>query len=481
MNNLSLQQLLKILAAHYKVALLVFVITVAVIIGITFVLPAQYTATATVLVDSRSPDPIATVMMQSGMVPQLSLASQMDIIKSDRVARRVVSMLKLDQNEDVIRKWKEETNGRGKLEVWLAALFLKKLTVKQVARESTIITITFEATDPAFAEAVANAFAQTYINVNIELKVEPAKQYLTWFSQQSKLLRENLEKAQENLSRFQQDKGIVTSDESRDNEMAKLGALSTLQTTAQGQTADALTKQKAGDVADTLPEVAQHPVITHLKSDITTKESKLKETAVNLGKNHPQYQRMVAELAVIKEQLEIEVRHIAKGFTTSHNVSKDKQAEMRNAISEQSKKLLQMRIDRDNLAVLQRDVDAAKKAFENVTNRQNQISLDSQSTLTNVVILTPAVAPFEPSFPKITVFVLGAIGAGIMLGIAAACLPELLNRRIRSAEDFSEIPEMQVLGSIDRPQATRRPRFALGNITKPWRHKHGRAGKIASG
>jgi succinoglycan biosynthesis transport protein ExoP len=462
--NMNLQQILLILAARWKVVLLVLIGTVAVTLGITSLLPKQYTATATVIVDSRSPDPIATVLMQSGMVPQLTMATQVDIIKSDRVARRAVKMLKLDENDAVKQEWIEATGGQGRLDVWLAALFLKKLTAKQPARDSSLISITFEAADPGVAEAVANAFAQAYIDVNVELKVEPAKQYMGWFALQSQLLRETLEKAQAKLSKFQQEKGIVASDEARDNETVKLGALSAQLTTAQGQTADATGRQNSGDAADTLPEIAQHPVITALKADITRQEAKLQESSVNLGKNHPQYRRIEAELAVLKDKLRFETQHLARGFSTSRGVSSDKQAELKAAIKAQRTKLLQIKIDRDELAVLQRDVDAAKKAFEAVANRLNQASLDSQATQTNVAVLTPAVAPIRPSSPKITMFALLGIAAGAMLGIAAACLPEMLNPRIRSTEALAGMPQLPVLGVIERPRAR-------GRRLIPWQRR----------
>ena len=66
---------------------------------------------------------------------------------------------------------------------------------------------------PEFAAAVANAFAHAYMSTTIELKVEPARQYADWFGTQGKELRDRLEKAQAKLSAYQQEHGIVASDE----------------------------------------------------------------------------------------------------------------------------------------------------------------------------------------------------------------------------------------------------------------------------
>src|SRR5205814_2250747 len=151
--------------------------------------------------------------------------------------------------------------------------------------------------DPAFAAAVANAFAQAYIEASIELRTDPARQYARWFGEQDKALRENLEKAQARLSEHQQTYGIVASDERLDSEVTKLNDLSAQLTVIQGQAAEARSKQRSGSASSTLPEVVQNPLIQTLKTDIARQAAKLQEVAGNLGKNHPQYQRMESELA----------------------------------------------------------------------------------------------------------------------------------------------------------------------------------------
>ena len=131
-----------------------------------------------------------------------------------------------------------------------ANLLQKKLDVKP-SRESNVINIGYSGADPAFAAAVANAFAQAYIDTNIELRVEPAKQYADWFDSQIKLQREKLEAAQKALSSYQQATGIVGTDERLDYETQKFNELSAQLTQAEAQGADASSKQKSGS-ADTL-------------------------------------------------------------------------------------------------------------------------------------------------------------------------------------------------------------------------------------
>jgi hypothetical protein len=187
--------------------------------GPCLLLPKQYTAGTAVVVDVKSPDPIMGMVLPAMVAPGY-MATQVDIIQSDKVAQRVVKMLKLDQNPKVQEDWREDTEGQGSIEAWLGALLKKKLDVKP-SRESNVITINYTATDGKFAQVIANAFAQAYIETNIELRVEPAKQYATWFDARSKQLRDGLEAAQAKLSAYQREKGIVALDERLDIEKWK--------------------------------------------------------------------------------------------------------------------------------------------------------------------------------------------------------------------------------------------------------------------
>jgi uncharacterized protein involved in exopolysaccharide biosynthesis len=106
-------QILLILRAHYKIALCVALATIAIALAVTLYLPKRYTAATAVLVDVKSPDPIVAMMLPS------NLATQVDIINSQRVALRVVRTLGLLDAPGVRDQWANATDGRGTPETWL--------------------------------------------------------------------------------------------------------------------------------------------------------------------------------------------------------------------------------------------------------------------------------------------------------------------------------------------------------------------------
>lgn len=444
---MTFQQFLLILWARRKLALRVLGVTVLTTLVISLILPKQYTATTSLVIDVKSPDPIAGMVMQGLLAPGY-MATQIDIINSDRVAYRAVRLLGLDKNAEAIEQWKDDGEGKGTIEAFYSELLQKKLDIKP-SRESNVINVNFTGIDPGFSAAVANAFAQAYIDTSIEMRVEPARQYGAWFQERQKGLRADLEKAQAKLSAYQQEKGIVVTDERMmDNETARLNELTGQLAAAQAQKADASSRQKSGTSELSL-EVLQNPLIQNLKSEIARSEAKLAELNTNLGKNHPQVQQMEAQIQGQRQQLRDEINRISGGAAVANKFGAVKQEELKAAIEEQKKRLLAIKAERDQLAVLVNDVETARRAYEAVGQRMTQSNLEGQSQQTNVLVLSPATEPTKHSKPKVFLNLLVAIFLGGMLGVGAALVAELGQRRIRSAEDLALALELPVLVELD--------------------------------
>ncbi|NMV20996.1 chain length determinant protein EpsF, partial [Vibrio parahaemolyticus] len=73
---------------------------------------------------------------------------------------------------------------------------------------------------------MANAFVQAYIETHLDLRADPAKRFSTFFDQRAKQLREQLEAAQNRLSEYQKQHGLIATDERLDIENARLNELS---------------------------------------------------------------------------------------------------------------------------------------------------------------------------------------------------------------------------------------------------------------
>jgi polysaccharide biosynthesis transport protein len=453
---MTIQQFFLILRARYKVALLVFLMTVALTVAVSLLIAKQYTAGAALVLDVKSPDAVTGLMLQ-GMVAPGYMATQIDIINSDRVAKAVVKLLHLDEGTAVRQQWMTDTKGKGQLSDWLASLLQQKLDVKP-ARESNVININYSGTDPDFAAAVANAFAQAYMDVNLDLRLAPAKQYAAFFEEQALAAREKLETAQRTLSTYQQANGITSADERADFEISKLNETSSQLTAVQGQTTDSQSK-RGNTQTDTVAEVMQSPLLNGLKADIARMQAKLAESNINLGSNHPQTLRSESELAELTVQLDKETRRITKSIETSYQVSKQRESQLQGALATQKSRVLLLNKQRDELNVLRRDIESAQRTFEMLSQRASQTNIESRANQTNISVLNSAVAPTDPSTPRVILNTVVSLFLGVLLAVAVVLLQELLDRKVRSPEDLLEYLNLSMLGAVS--SATAMPTLAL--------------------
>lgn len=453
---MNLTQFLLILKARWLVAMLALVVTVATTLVVSLSLPKSYTATTALVVDSKSKDPITGVMLPSQLLPGY-LATQVDIINSRNVALRVVDTLKITQIPSVREDFQKSAQGQGDIRHWMADLLLQKLDVKP-SRESSVIEVNFSGTDPKFAAIVANAFAQGYIQTNLDLRVEPARQTNTWYEEQVKQLRAGLEAAQTALTEYQRSKGLVVGDErSIDVETARLAELSSQLVAAQSQTYDSASRQSQSGNA--LAEVEQNPLIQGLKRDLAVGETKLTELAQKVGRNHPQFLRTQAEVESLRAELEAEMKVATRSVGTTARVARGREADIRAALAAQKSRVMALKKQRDEAAVLIRDVENTQRLYDAALQRLGQSRLESLTTQTDIAVLNPAVPPLQPSSPKVMLNTLLAVFLGTLLGVGLAFLMEMIDRRVRSADDLVAGLDIPVLGEIARGDRRRGWRF----------------------
>ena len=123
---MTLTQIFIALRARWFSALLVLLAVVGAVVVVTLLLPQRYTAVASVMLDVKSPDPIAGMVLP-GMNVSSYMATQVDLLRSERVALRALQSLKLDESPKHKAAWQRETEGRGDFQAWLADAVLNDL------------------------------------------------------------------------------------------------------------------------------------------------------------------------------------------------------------------------------------------------------------------------------------------------------------------------------------------------------------------
>jgi uncharacterized protein involved in exopolysaccharide biosynthesis len=430
----SFLQFLRALRARFKV----FVVAVSTVVLGTLIasvlMPKAYRATVALLVDTSDQQSLGEAARPL-MLPQERLSylqTQVDILTSRTVARKVVRDLNLLQSPAALAALGVKVSGAGPLEERLVEQLLKQL--KAETSQSSVIQARFSCADPLLSATIANGFAKAYIDTVLELRVAPTREAAAWFDEQLKSLRANLEEAQARLAAYQQ---------------------------------QAVSRYVAhGGSPDSLPEVANNTVIQQLKADVLRGDAKLKELATRYGVNHPQYQRVASENGALRARLDAAIRKVLAGIVAAARQGQPRDTEPRSGLYLQRSELgartagadraalNDPALSRNEFTVLKLNVESAERAYDTAMQRHVVSQIDSRASATNVAVLSPAAAPWAPYQPKIVLNVALSIVTGTLLGAVLVALLEAWDRRVRSGEDLllaSERPLLAVLGGEGRP------------------------------
>jgi succinoglycan biosynthesis transport protein ExoP len=455
---MNVHQFLLILKARKKLILATLAATILLTLAFSLVQQKTYKATASVLLNYKGIDPLTGLNMPGQLLPGY-MATQIDIISSKNVALRVVDSLKLASSPAVLAQFNAATDGNGSMRDWLADLLLKKLEILP-SRESSVVEIGFKGTDPQFVAAVANAFADEYQRVGVLLKTEPMKKASSYFNEQTKLLRDNVENAQARLSKYQQEKGIVSLDFNRvDVELSHLNDLSQQLVATQGQVMEANSRARmASGAAVDSPDVANNTLIQSMRVALATAEARLSDMSQRLARNHPAYLAAKAEADKMRTDLNTALGSIARSVGNNAAVLRQREADLRGAVAAQKIKVLELNRARDEFGVLLKDMDSAQRAFDAASQRLSQTKIEASSEQSDISILNPAVPPVEPAGPRVLLNALVSVLLGTVLGVGLSLLIEMLNRPVRSAADMRDLLGVPVLGTVEwrqpRPRAT---------------------------
>ena len=453
-NAIGLGVLLTILKGRFWIILLVTLLTLGVTLALSLRTPLKYNSTATLIIEFDQPvDPLPGSPLAASLQPNY-MFTRLGIIKSRHVAGKVVDQLDLESDQ----KWQDAylaaTGGVGTSRDWIARNLLRALKVSP-GENSRLVNITYTARDPELAAAVANAFAAAYETTNLEMSTHPAQrealQYQKWLGE----LRETVAQAQQNLSAYQQEKGILLVDERLDVETTRLKELVTQRILSEAEAGAVEARHRRvgelraeGESLETLSEVLTNNAFRELKGQIGLKEAELAEGSRQYGINHPRYKQLSAELAVLRDQLNHEVESIAASLGNEVMQAQSRVQAFQEAEETQKARILELKQRRDEMPALVRELESAQVNYDQALATYNTFQVRSRASQTNVTLLNPALIPLEPSSPIVDRNLFLATILGLLLGTAIAVLVELRDRRIRSANELQEVVDLTYLGGL---------------------------------
>jgi succinoglycan biosynthesis transport protein ExoP len=332
-----------------------------------------------------------------------------------------------------------------------------------------------------YAAQLTNAYVKAYVDISEQLRRERMREFGGLFDARAQAMRADLERAQAKLSDYQQKTGLLTGDDKVNVESARLAELSTQLLVAQSANAEMAGRMRqAGNQPDQLQEVWRNPAVAALASEVNREEVRLRELTARLGDSHPQLIEQQARLNELRTKLAAEKGKAVSNVGFDSGAAQNRVAQLSSALEAQRVKLLRLQGQREQMMALQREVDTAQRAFEQVQQRVSLVSMESQNTQGNVTVLKQATPPVEPSSPNLIKNIGASIAGGLMLGVGLVLLREHFDRRLRTAEDLIELKQHMLVSlpvsahasaAIDTSRTQLMKQRVLTGLPRPTSHQ----------
>jgi chain length determinant protein EpsF len=451
---MTLRQFL--LACRYRWRTPLLVWAAAVLAGLlvaSFVMPPQYRASAELLIHD---EPAETAAAGAQAAAPNRLATQADVVRSERVMLRAIRAMGLQERQDLRERWSARSGGQGDFDAWLVERLQRKTDVRP-ARDSRVLYVSHSAPDARFAADFVNALVKAYSDTALELRMEPSRQYSAFYEERVRQSRDRLRQAQQQSSEFNRRNGITTTDEKLDVEDARLADISTQVVGLQARAAEAHRRQlEAAANPSAMEDVLKDPTVAALAAAIALQETRHQEIGERLGTRHPQVLESQSAVAALTARLESAKRRAAAAFQGGNNVIASQLSERTRALEAQREKVLQRREVRDQARLLHNDVELAQREYDATVARLSKATLETNVPQANVSVLKPATVPsLATSGARSTTLGVAAVG-GLLLALLALLVLEARDRRLRDADDVQSRLQQPVLAVLKR----RRPRAA---------------------
>ena len=409
----------------------------------------SYKATATVVIDTAKFQlfqPVGELSIESSG----AVESQLEIIKSERIALEVIKNLHLvNGDKPSSGGWFGSSHPLTQFEQTreLLAVLQKHLTVKRLGI-AWIIEISYEAPDPERAAQYANAFADAYIADQLDAKYQTTRQASVWLEGRVKELREQMLVAQRAVVDFRARNNIVDTG-GRLMSDQQLADLNSQLATARGQASDAKARlDRVNAVAQSalaanntnrlVTDVLIDDTIAKLHgqlSDLTAREA---DWSAKFGSNNLAVVNLRTQMSQVRSAMLDELRRVSEASKSDYDLAlrkeKNLEAQVAQAVSQSETS------DRAQVTLreLQSTATTTKELYDNLNKRYMESVEQKSFPVTEARVITRAVRPLNREY-KPTLKILAVIfGGGMSLGFGIAVMRELTDRVFRTVGQIEQ-------------------------------------------
>ncbi|HMK70306.1 MAG TPA: exopolysaccharide transport family protein [Xanthobacteraceae bacterium] len=408
---------------------------------VVLVVPAQYTAVTQILIDptdlhavGNDPNP----SNQGNETAVLQVESQVRVLASDSVLRRVIAAEALDRDPEFVA-------GPGVLRRAMAAFglggarhtdpalnaldALKQMLKVRRAERTYVVDISVTNQDPAKAARAANAVAQAYLAEQTTVRSDAARQISQSLSARLDELKDRVRAAEDRVETFKARNNIVGASGQLVNEQ-QLSELNNQLGAARARTAAAKARldqverlQLSKDETGAFPEAVQSQTVMALRSQYAEVMRREAEQMTSLGQRHPAVIEIQAEATRLRKMIDDEVHRIALAARSEYESARANEAALAANLETLKHNAVTTNEAMVTLRELERDVQASRAVYESFLVRARETGEQEQLDTKNIRVISRAEVPRRRSFPPSnTLLALGALIFGVGAGTGIVLL-----------------------------------------------------------
>lgn len=316
--------------------------------------------------------------------------------------------------------------------------FKEKVNVYQVDK-SRVIGIEFTSKDPKLAAAVPNAMMDVYRSLQSGAKLDSNSDAVRWLETEIANLREKVREAEQKVAEYRSSAGLMSLGSDQSTFSSKqLSDISTELARVRGERASAeataqnlRTSIKAGKSTETLDAIARSEAIQRLKATESQIRAQISDLSTRLLDGHPQMKALRAQLVGIREQVQAESLKVAASLENEAAVARERETQLLAQMNALKADSAQAGKDEVGLKSLEREATAQRQLLETYLARYREASsrLDKNSSPADARVISKAIEPQEPTFPKVLPITVVAALATLILSAVGVMLAELFSGR----------------------------------------------------
>lgn len=347
----------------------------------------------------------------------------------------------------------------------------RKLSVRQV-RNSDLIRISVDHTNPKVAAAMANAVANSFIQLDQQAQRVRATETRQFLAEELALADDRLRASEDALVEFKNQRGNVSLAEETTLNIRKLADLQAQRVDIRLQQSEirarvAATRAGLASQAKISPtQWAPSPVIATLQNQLATLEIELSGLRKVFTPRHPAIVNTEAKINETKRQLDAELaRSLQPGQygvdpvyqQLIQQVQQDEVTLAANAarlkalaagVGGYESRVQEVPSRETELARFTRSATEAEQIRALISARFQEARIIEGSIGSAITMVEVANVPQVPVRPKPGAYALLGASVGLMLGVIAAFVAEQLDETVRSAEEVERMLGAPVLGAI---------------------------------